>query len=116
MTNLDFVDYDGRKKFGRRRVERNEIQFCLEREGMLAYGVKGMECNLIWKLQAPINIPGKIMNSQSYIQNVLKPSAIPCIKQLENPFLLQDTGRPYIAAVTSSAFVTLKLPIFPRQL
>ncbi|CAH1975825.1 unnamed protein product [Acanthoscelides obtectus] len=109
--------HDGRARVRRRRGERRNPQFFVERHvhhtvgvmvwGAIAYGSRSL---LIF-------IRGN-MNAQRYIDEILEPHLLPYLDTLADPTFQQDNARPHVARVTIDFFqhndVTL-LPWPPRS-
>lgn len=82
-----FYSYDERQRVHRKRGERQKIQFSLERKRALAGGVMFWGA-ISYGSRSLLAFLEKNVNSQSYINNVLKLIAILYLRQLENPILL----------------------------
>ncbi|CAH1983319.1 unnamed protein product [Acanthoscelides obtectus] len=83
--------HDGRARVRRRRCERRNPQFFVERHvhhtvGVMVWGAKAYgSCN---------------MNAQRYIHEVLEPHLLPYLDTLADPTFQQDNARPHVARVT----------------
>ncbi|CAH1993234.1 unnamed protein product [Acanthoscelides obtectus] len=109
--------HDGRARVRRRRGERRNPQFFVERHvrhtvevmvwGAIAYGSR-----------SPLIFIRGNMNAQRYIHEVLEPHLLPYLDTLADPTFQQDNARPHVARVTIDFFqhndVTL-LPWPPRS-
>ncbi|CAH2018799.1 unnamed protein product, partial [Acanthoscelides obtectus] len=109
--------HDGRARVRRRRGERRNPQFFVERDvhhtvavmvwGAIAYGSR-----------SPLIFIRGNMNAQRYIHEVLEPHLLPYLDTLADPTFQQDNARPHVARVTIDLFqhndVTL-LPSPPRS-
>ncbi|CAH1988070.1 unnamed protein product [Acanthoscelides obtectus] len=109
--------HDSRARVRRRRGERRNPQFFVERHvhhtvgvmvwGAIAYGSK-----------SPLIFIRGNMNAQRYILEVLEPHLLPYLDTLTDPTFQQDNARPHVARVTIDFFqhndVTL-LPWPPRS-
>ncbi|CAH1991400.1 unnamed protein product [Acanthoscelides obtectus] len=85
--------HDGRARVRRRRGERRNPQFFVERHVHHTVGV------MVWGATAPGN-----MNAQRYIHEVLEPHLLLYLDILAGPTFQQDNARPQVARVTIDFF------------
>ncbi|CAH1996830.1 unnamed protein product [Acanthoscelides obtectus] len=109
--------HDGRARVRRRRGERRNPQFFVERHvhhtvGVMVWGAIG------YGSRSPLIFIRGNMNAQRYIHEVLEPHLLPYLDTLADPTSQQDNARPHVARVTIDFFqhndVTL-LPWPPRS-
>ncbi|CAH2013856.1 unnamed protein product [Acanthoscelides obtectus] len=109
--------HDGRARVRRRRGERRNPQFFVERHvhhpvGVMVWGA------IAYVSRSPLIFIRGNMNAQHYIHEVLEPHLLPYLDTLADPTLQQDNARPHVARVTIDFFqhndVTL-LPWPPRS-
>ncbi|CAH2004434.1 unnamed protein product [Acanthoscelides obtectus] len=109
--------HDGRARVRRRRGERRNPQFFVERHVHHTVGVMVWGAVAYGSRSALIFIRGN-MNAQRYIHGVLEPHLLPYLDTLTDPVFQQDNARPHVARVTIDFFqhndVTL-LPWPPRS-
>ncbi|CAH1982627.1 unnamed protein product [Acanthoscelides obtectus] len=109
--------HDGRARVRRRRGERRNPQFFVERHvhhtvGVMVWGA------IAYGSRSPLIFIRGNMNAQRYIHEVLEPHLLPYLDTLADPTFQQDNARPHVARVTIDFFqhndVTL-LPWPPRS-
>ncbi|CAH1981761.1 unnamed protein product [Acanthoscelides obtectus] len=109
--------HDGRARVRRRRGERRNPQFFVERHvhhivGVMVWGA------IAYGSRSPLIFIRDNMNAQRYIHEVLEPHLLPYLDTLADPTFQQDNVRPHVARVTIDFFqhndVTL-LPWPPRS-
>ncbi|CAH1978124.1 unnamed protein product [Acanthoscelides obtectus] len=109
--------HDGRARVRRRRGERRNPQFFVERHvchtvGLMVWGA------IAHGSRSPLIFIRGNMNAQRYIHEVLEPHLLPYLDTLADPTFQQDNARPHVARVTIDFFqhndVTL-LPWPPRS-
>ncbi|CAH1960067.1 unnamed protein product [Acanthoscelides obtectus] len=109
--------HDGRARVRRRRGERRNPQFFVERHvhhtvGVMVWGA------IAYGSRSPLIFIRGNMNVQRYIHEVLEPHLLPYLATLADPTFQQDNARPHVARVTIDFFqhndVTL-LPWPPRS-
>lgn len=104
--------HDGRKMVRRRRGERRNLQFAVDRHTALTRGV------MLWGAigygsKSPlVFIPG-VLNANRYIHTVLEPTLIPYLRRLENPIFQQDNARPHVARVTMEFLEQANVDLLP---
>lgn len=104
--------HDGRMRVRRRRGERRDIQFSVERHVHRAVGIMvwgaiayGSRSQLVF-IQAT-------MNAQRYIDEVIEPHIIPYLQQLEDPLFQQDNATPHVARISINRFEEANVNILP---
>ncbi|CAH1957897.1 unnamed protein product [Acanthoscelides obtectus] len=85
--------HDGRARVRRRRGERRNPQFFVERHGAIAYGSR-----------SPLIFIRGNLNAQRYIHEVLEPHLLPYLDTLADPTFQQDNAPPHVARVTIDFF------------
>ncbi|CAH1989820.1 unnamed protein product [Acanthoscelides obtectus] len=109
--------HDGRARVRRRRGERRNPQFFVERRvhhtvGVMVWGAIG------YGSRSPLIYIRGNMNAQRYIHEVLEPHLLHYLDTLADPTFQHDNARPHVARVTIDFFqhndVTL-LPWPPRS-
>ncbi|CAH1956399.1 unnamed protein product [Acanthoscelides obtectus] len=109
--------HNGRTSVRRRRGERRNPQFFVERHvhhtvGVMVWGA------IAYGSRSPLLFIRGNMNAQRYIHEVLEPHLSPYLDTLADPTFQQDNARPHVARVTIDFFqhndVTL-LPWPPRS-
>ncbi|CAH1961371.1 unnamed protein product [Acanthoscelides obtectus] len=109
--------HDGRARVRRRRGERRNPQFFVERHvhhtvGVMVWGA------IAYGSRSPLIFIRGNMNAQRYIHEVLEPHILPYLDTQADPTFQQDNARPHVARVTIDFFqhndVTL-LPWPPRS-
>ncbi|CAH1999243.1 unnamed protein product [Acanthoscelides obtectus] len=109
--------HDGRARVRRRRGERRNPQFFVERHvhhtvGVMVWGA------IAYGSRSPLIFIRGNMNAQRYIHEVLEPHLLPYLDTLADPTFQQHNARPHVARVTIDFFqhndVTL-LPWPPRS-
>ncbi|CAH1996987.1 unnamed protein product [Acanthoscelides obtectus] len=109
--------HDGRARVRRRRRERRNPQFFVERHvhhtvGVMVWGA------IAYGSRSPLIFIRGNMNTQRYIHEVLEPHLLPYLDTLADPTFQQDNARPHVTRVTIDFFqhndVTL-LPWPPRS-
>ncbi|CAH1979479.1 unnamed protein product [Acanthoscelides obtectus] len=109
--------HDGRARVRRRRGQRRNPQFFVERHvhhtvGVMVWGA------IAYGSRSPLIFIRGNMNAQRYIHEVLEPHLLAYLDTLADPTFQQDNARPHVARVTIDFFqhndVTL-LPWPPRS-
>ncbi|CAH1969158.1 unnamed protein product [Acanthoscelides obtectus] len=109
--------HDGRARVRKRRGERRNPQFFVERHvhdtvGVMVWGA------IAYGSRSPLIFIRGNMNAQRYIHEVLEPHLLPYLDSLAYPTFQLDNARPHVARVTIDFFqhndVTL-LPWPPRS-
>ncbi|CAH2009467.1 unnamed protein product [Acanthoscelides obtectus] len=91
--------HEGRARVRRRRGERRNPQFFVERHVHHTVGV--MVCGAIaYGSRSPLIFIRGNMNAQHYIHEVLEPHLLPYLDTLADPTFQQDNARPHVARVT----------------
>ncbi|CAH1975755.1 unnamed protein product [Acanthoscelides obtectus] len=95
--------HDGRARVRRRRGERRNPQFFVERHVHHTVGV------MVWSAiaygsRSPLIFIRGNMNAQRYIHEVLEPHLFPYVDTLADPTFQQDNARPHVARVTIDFF------------
>ncbi|CAH1975670.1 unnamed protein product [Acanthoscelides obtectus] len=95
--------HDGRARVRRRRGERRNPQFFVERHVHHTVGVMVWGAIAYGSRSSLIFIRGN-MNAQRYIHEVLEPHLLPYLDTLADPTFQQDNTRPHVARVTIDFF------------
>ncbi|CAH1999182.1 unnamed protein product [Acanthoscelides obtectus] len=95
--------HDGRARVRRRRGERRNPQFFIERHvhhtvGVMVWGA------IAYGSRSPLIFIRDNMNAQRYIHEVLEPHLLPYLDTLAHPTFQQDNARPHVARVTIDFF------------
>ena len=91
--------HDGRARVRRRRGERRDPQFDVERHdhhtvGLMVWGA------IAYGSRTPLDFIRGNMTALRYIHEVVEPHVLPYLETIENPIFQQDNARPHVARVT----------------
>ncbi|CAH1959968.1 unnamed protein product [Acanthoscelides obtectus] len=103
---------DGRARVRRRRGERRNPQFFVERHVHHTVGVMVWGAIAHGSRSLSIFIRGN-MNAQRYIHEVLEPHLLPYLDTLADPTFQQDNARPHVARVTIDFFQHNDVTLLP---
>lgn len=104
--------HDGRRRVRRRRGERREVQYCLERETALTRGVTVWGA-IAYGSRSPLVFLQGNLNAQGYINDILEPVTLPYLQELENHIFQQDNARPHTAAATTRFLHEANVRVLP---
>ena len=95
--------HDGCKRVRKRRGERQHMQFAVERHvhctvGVMVWGAIG------YGSRSSVVFVRDNMTSLRYVDDILRPSLLPCIQELLEALFQQDNARPHIARGTINFF------------
>lgn len=104
--------HDGRARVRRRRGERREVQFFMERHvhrtvGVMVWGA------IAYGSRSPLLFIRGNMTAQRYVQEVVEEHLVPYLRTLPNPIFQQDNARPHIARVTLECFERNEVNLLP---
>ncbi|CAH1997565.1 unnamed protein product [Acanthoscelides obtectus] len=104
--------HDGRARVRRRRGERRNPQFFVERHAHHTVGV------MVWGAiaygsRSPLIFIRGNMNAQRYIHKVLEPHLLPYLDTLADPTFQQDNARPHVSRVTIDFFQHNDVTLLP---
>ncbi|CAH2001844.1 unnamed protein product [Acanthoscelides obtectus] len=107
--------HDGRARVRRRRGERRNPQFFVERHvhhtvGVMVWGA------IAYGSRSPLIFIRGNMNAQRYIHEVLEPHLLPYLDTLADPTFQQDNARPHVARVTIDFFQHNDVTLLPWPL
>ncbi|KAI4465039.1 transposable element-related [Holotrichia oblita] len=104
--------HDGRMRVRRRRGERRDIQFPVERHVHRAVGV------MVWGAiaygsRSQLVFIQTTMNAQHYIDEVVEPHILPYLQTLEDPLFQQDNAPSHVARISINRFEEAHVIILP---
>lgn len=104
--------HDGRARVRRRRGERRNPQFSVERHvhrtvGVMVWGA------IAYGSRSPLVFIRGNMTAQRYIQDVVETHVLPYLRTLGNPLFQQDNARPHVARVTLDYFGHNQIDLLP---
>ncbi|CAH2020579.1 unnamed protein product, partial [Acanthoscelides obtectus] len=106
--------HDGRARVRRRRGERRNPQFFVERHVHHTVGVSCCGWGAIaYGSRSPLIFIRGNMNAQRYIHEVLEPHLLPYLDTLADPTFQQDNARPHVARVTIDFFQHNDVTLLP---
>lgn len=104
--------HDGRMRVRRRRGERRDIQFSVERHvhrvvGVMVWGA------IAYGSRSQLVFIQTTMNAQRYIDEVVEPHILPYLQTLEDPLFQQDNAPPHVARISRNRFEEAHVNILP---
>lgn len=104
--------HDGRRRVRRRRGERREPHFDVERHVHRTVGV------MVWGAiahasRSPLVFIRGNMTALRYLQEIVEPYVLPYLNRLENPIFQQDNARPHVARVSLNFFEATHVNLLP---